>query len=161
MAALSWRSWVVHTSELCLVVVFGIPWPWVKKCYGMLWVTLKEYYWVWARLTEFTESTSMDFYDFLMDFGGFLMHEPSHFARCSPAWSSWMVPRSGDSVEKVLPPSSGVVWALENNHFDCLPMFTLWLWLTVCHGFSILPWLWLTVCHGFSMALIEIEWNRW
>ena len=22
-------------------------------------------------------------------------------------------------------------------------------------------WLWLTVCHGFSMALIEIEWNRW
>ena len=103
MAALSWRSWVVHTSELCLVVVFGIPWPGVKKCYGMLWVTLKEYYWVWARLTE---STYGFCFDFLMDFGGFLMHEPSHFAaRCSPAWSSWMVQHSGDPVEKVLPPS--------------------------------------------------------
>jgi hypothetical protein len=45
-------------------------------------------------------------FDFLMDFGGFLMHEPSHFAaRCSPAWSSWMVQHSGDPVEKVLPPS--------------------------------------------------------
>ena len=115
------------------------PMAGVKKCYGMLWVTLKEYYWVWARLTE---STSMDF---VLIFWWILVDSwcmnhpislPGALRHGLPGWFSIVAIPWKKCCHHLSPEQSSYrsIWGCLSIGKQPFWLFTLWLWLTVCHG---------------------------